>query len=65
MGLSERRNIRRAYGFDEVAIVPGSITVNPEITDTSIDIAGINLSIPILASAMDAVLSPSFYILMS
>ena len=36
MGLSERKNIRRAYGFDEVAIVPGSITINPEITDTSI-----------------------------
>ena len=65
MGLSERKNIRRAYGFDEVAIVPGSITINPEITDTSIDIAGVNLTIPILASAMDAIVSPSFSVLMN
>ena len=65
MGLSERKNIRRSYGFDEVAIVPGSITINPEITDTSIDIAGVNLTIPILASAMDAIVSPSFSVLMN
>ena len=65
MGLSERKNIRRAYGFDEVAIVPGSININPEITDTSIDIAGVNLTIPILASAMDAIVSPSFSVLMN
>ncbi len=54
------KEIRRAYGFDEVAIVPGSITINPEQTSTEMKIGGLSFDIPIMASAMDAVVSPSF-----
>jgi IMP dehydrogenase len=54
------KEIRRAYGFDEVSIVPGSVTVNPELTSTEFSIDGITLDTPVLASAMDAIVSPKF-----
>ena len=54
------RELRRTYGFDEVAISPGVITVNPEMTDTSFTVGEISINIPIMGSAMDAVASPSF-----
>ena len=54
------KELRRAYGFDEVAIVPGSVTINPELTSTELSFDGITLSTPVLAAAMDAVVSPSF-----
>ena len=34
MGVPYFKELRRAYGFDEVAIVPGQITVNPDMTST-------------------------------
>ena len=49
------KQLKPAYGFDEVAIVPGDVTVNPEQTDVSLQIGNITLDIPILASAMDGV----------
>ena len=55
MAKPKFRELRRSYGFDEVAIVPGDITVNPEQADISLDIEGIKLDIPVLASAMDGV----------
>ena len=58
------KELRRAYGFDEVAIVPGGVTVNPEMTDTTVSIDGVTLSIPVLAAAMDAVVSPGFAVQM-
>ncbi len=58
------RELRRAYGFDEVAIVPGNITVNPDQTDIELRIADIGFPLPVLASAMDAVVDPSFAILL-
>ena len=57
-----RKELRQAYGFDDVAIVPGEITVNPELVDISASIAGLHLDVPILASAMDAVVDPHFAI---
>ena len=64
MGTLRFKELQRAYGFDEVAIVPGSVTVNPELTSTEFSIDGITLSIPVLAAAMDAVVSPEFAIRM-
>lgn len=58
------KELRPAYGFDDVAIAPGRITVNPEMADISMDIEGIKLPIPFLASAMDAVVSPEFAVRM-
>ncbi len=58
------KELRRAYGFDEVAIVPGSVTINPEMTKTDFSVDGITLSIPVLGAAMDAVASPDFAVRM-
>ncbi len=60
MVVPQLKEIRRAYGFDEVAIAPGAFTVNPELTSTDFSIDGITLSTPILAAAMDAIVSPAF-----
>lgn len=48
----------RAYGFDEIALVPGDVTLDPSLVDISTTVAGIKLGIPIIGSAMDSVVSP-------
>ena len=55
-----RKSLQEAYGFDDVAIVPGVVTINPELTDVSTELAGQRLETPILAAAMDAVVDPHF-----
>ena len=47
--------VRRAYGIDEIALVPGGRTVDPAVTDSNWSIGGISREIPIIASAMDGV----------
>jgi IMP dehydrogenase len=59
------RRARRCYGFDEVALVPGDKTINPNEVDTCCEIAGKKLSIPILAAAMDGVVDVRFAVEMS
>src|SRR4051794_30160182 len=54
------RRLRHAYGFDDVALVPGSLTVDPEETDLSWQLGPHRLALPILASAMDGAVDPSF-----
>src|SRR4051812_7735632 len=54
------RRLRHAYGFDDVALVPGSLTVDPEETDLSWQLGPHRLALPILASAMDGVVDPRF-----
>jgi IMP dehydrogenase len=56
------KQLRRAYGFDEVAIVPGDVTINPELVELGLDIGSHRFEIPFLASAMDAVVDPKFAI---
>ncbi len=63
--LGRGKRSRRTYGFDEVALAPSIITVNPDDIDISTTIAGIKLKLPIIASAMDGVVSPKTAILMS
>ena len=53
--LGRFKNVRRAYGIDEIALVPGGRTVDPEITNTSWQIGSLKREIPIIASAMDGV----------
>jgi len=65
MTAPQFKQLRRAYGFDEVALVPGDVTINPDQTDTSFRIENHTFSIPILASAMDAVVDVDFAVLMS
>jgi len=56
------KEMERAYGFDEVALVPGDTTINPDQTDISFSVGQHSMSIPILASAMDAIVDPGFAI---
>ncbi len=53
--IGRGRTARQTYGFDDVALVPGAVTLDPELVDLSCDLAGIHLELPVLASAMDAV----------
>ena len=53
--LGRNRVVRRAYGIDEIALVPGGRTVDPAVTDSSWTLAGVTREIPIIASAMDGV----------
>ncbi len=50
---------RRAYGFDEVAIVPSRRTRDPDDVDISWQIDAYAFRLPMMASAMDAAVSPS------
>jgi IMP dehydrogenase len=54
------KEIERTYGFDEVSLVPGDVTINPDQTDIEFTVRDYTLSIPILASAMDAIVDPTF-----
>ena len=65
MNPPQFRQMRRAYGFDEVAIVPGDITVNPDQTKIDFEIGNLTFAIPIIAAAMDAVTDVNFAIAMS
>ncbi|MCL2706641.1 MAG: GuaB3 family IMP dehydrogenase-related protein [Dehalococcoidia bacterium] len=65
MARSAFKELRHAYGFDEVAIVPGDTTINPDQTDVSFSIGNIRFDIPIIASAMDGVTDAAFAINMS
>jgi IMP dehydrogenase len=53
--IGKGKTARRAYGIDEIALVPGLKTLDPSMTDTSWQIGGIKREIPIIASAMDGV----------
>ena len=64
MNVPMFKELHRAYGFDEVAIVPGEVTINPSMTTTDFMIRDHLFNIPVMASAMDAVVSPSFATLM-
>ena len=59
------KQLRRSYGFDEVAIVPGDVTINPDQTNIGLKIEATTFTIPVLASAMDAVVDVSFAILLN
>lgn len=50
---------RRAYGFDEVAIVPSRRTRDPDDVDISWEIDAWTFRLPMMASAMDAAVSPA------
>jgi IMP dehydrogenase len=65
MWIGRNRKARVTYGFDEIALVPGEMTINPNEVDTSFRIprkdgSYITLKIPIIASAMDGVTDVQF-----
>src|SRR4028118_870556 len=51
--IGGKREARRAYGLDELALAPGAIAVDPDDVDISLPIGSLTLNIPIFASAMD------------
>ncbi len=53
---------RRAYGFDDIAIVPSRRTRDPEDVDITFEIDAFKFDLPLLASAMDGVVSPAIAI---
>jgi IMP dehydrogenase len=67
MWIGRNRKARVTYGFDEIALVPGDVTINPAEVDTSFSIprkdgSAITLKTPIIASAMDGVTDVKFCI---
>src|SRR5467141_893087 len=67
MWIGRNRKARVTYGFDEIALVPGEVTINPAEVDTCFEIprkdgGHITLKIPIIASAMDGVTDVRFCI---
>ena len=58
--IAAGQRLRRAYGFEEVALVPGAVTADPAEVDLSTEIGGRLLEIPFLAAAMDAVADAAF-----
>mgnify|MGYP001416877828 FL=1 len=50
---------RRAYGFDDIAIVPSRRTRDPEDVDIQWEIDAFTLDLPVMAAAMDGVVSPA------
>ena len=60
MGRRLFKELERSYGFDEVAIVPGQVTINPELASTKMTVRDLEFEIPIMASAMDGAVSPRF-----
>lgn len=63
MTIPKFKNLERVYGFDEVAIAPGDVTINPDQTNINFSLGNFTFSLPILAAAMDAVVDPAFAIL--
>jgi IMP dehydrogenase len=57
---SKTDSLKPTYGFDDVSLAPGTETLDPADVDTSVHFGGLNLAIPILASAMDAVVDAPF-----
>ena len=49
---------RRAYGFDDIAIVPSRRTRDPEDVDIQWEIDAFTLDLPVMGAAMDGVVSP-------
>jgi IMP dehydrogenase len=64
MWIGRNRKARVSYGFDEIALVPGNTTINPNEVDTSFSIGKHTFNVPILASAMDGVVDVDFAIAM-
>ena len=59
------RRARRCYGFDEIALVPGMQTGNPNEVDTTFTLGDLQFKVPIIAAAMDGGADVQFAVEMS
>jgi IMP dehydrogenase len=65
MWIGRGRKARIAYGFDDIALVPGTVTVNANEVDVSWELGGHRIDLPIIAAAMDGVADSRFAVEMS
>ena len=56
--IGRGKKARRAYGFDDIAIVPSRRTRDPDDVDITWTLGPYRFELPLLASAMDGVVSP-------
>ena len=57
--LGGNKKARRVYGFDEVALAPSALSVDPRDVDASWELGKHRFSIPVIASALDAAVHPA------
>jgi len=62
--IGKNKKVRRCYGFDEVALVPGRLTINPSEVNVHCELGPKKYAVPIMASAMDGVVDVRFAIAM-
>ncbi len=60
MWVGRGRKARRCYGFDEIALVPSIVTIDPGDVDIHWELGNISFDVPILAAAMDGVVDVKF-----
>lgn len=65
MTIGGKREARRAYGLDELALAPGTVNIDPDDIEIGLQIGNLSFDIPFLASAMDGAVDPRVAIEMS
>ena len=63
--IGGKKQVRQTYGFDEISLVPGTVTLDLELCDTTFILGKHKFDFPIIASAMDSVVSPKSAVEMS
>lgn len=60
--IGRNRTARQTFGFDDVAIVPGALTIDPELADVSWRLGTLAFPLPIIGASLDALVDPQFAI---
>ena len=63
--IGGKKTARKTFGFDEISLVPGKITLDFELCDTSFILGKHKFEFPVIASAMDSVVSPKTAVLIN
>ena len=63
--IGGKKQARKTFGFDEISLVPGKITLDFELCDTSFILGKHKFDFPIIASSMDSVVSPETAVLIN
>jgi len=56
--IGGKREARRAYGLDELALAPGTVNIDPDDVEIGLQIGPLKFPVPVLASAMDGAVDP-------
>lgn len=60
--IGRNRMARQTFGFDDVALVPSALTIDPELVDVSWQLANLTFPLPVLGASLDALVDPRFAI---